>query len=413
MSDSKTIAALEIGTGKMQVFIGEIVDGKTLNFIGSGQAATEGVKKADIIDVRRAAAQAQAAIVMAERSTGASIKSVCLGISGTHIKGFRNIGSASVSGADAIVREEDVERAKDDARSKILTEGKSYIHRICCGYYVDDEFTLSPVGKTASRIDAEYWMMYGDSDKLSDAIHVVQSFGLEVEYLVFSALASAIAVTNAEQKNNGVLVVDIGCGTSDYVLYKHGRPMQAGVIPIGGDHITNDLSYGIRLSRANSERIKRHCGKATITEDEKSEKFRSFRDIIRHCFQDIAVLTVFKQIGDKKISMDAINKVIRARLEELFLLLRDELNDFMGNDSIKEVVLTGGTSNLIGICELASAVLGIPCSQGKFDSSVRPNLRHQEFATALGLLEYAREQEANKQSSNSSIFDTFAKIFKR
>ncbi len=398
MSDSKTIAALEIGTGKMQVFIGEIVDGKTLNFIGSGQAATEGVKKADIIDVRRAAAQAQAAIVMAERSTGASIKSVCLGISGTHIKGFRNIGSASVSGADAIVREEDVERAKDDARSKILTEGKSYIHRICCGYYVDDEFTLSPVGKTASRIDAEYWMMYGDSDKLADAIHVVQSFGLEVEYLVFSALASAIAVTNAEQKNNGVLVVDIGCGTSDYVLYKHGRPMQAGVIPIGGDHITNDLSYGIRLSRANSERIKRHCGKATITEDEKSEKFWSFGD---------------KQIGDKKISMDAINKVIRARLEELFLLLRDELNDFMGNDSIKEVVLTGGTSNLIGICELASAVLGIPCSQGKFDSSVRPNLRHQEFATALGLLEYAREQEANKQSSNSSIFDTFAKFFKR
>ena len=174
--------------------------------------------------------------------------------------------------------------------------------------------------------------------------------------------------------------------------------MQAGVIPIGGDHITNDLSYGIRLSRANSERIKRHCGKATITEDEKSEKFWSFGD---------------KQIGDKKISMDAINKVIRARLEELFLLLRDELNDFMGNDSIKEVVLTGGTSNLIGICELASAVLGIPCSQGKFDSSVRPNLRHQEFATALGLLEYAREQEANKQSSNSSIFDTFAKFFKR
>ena len=88
MSDSKTIAALEIGTGKMQVFIGEIIDGKTLNFIGSGQATTEGVKKADIIDVRRAAAQAQAAIVMAERSTGASIKSVCLGISGTHIKGF-------------------------------------------------------------------------------------------------------------------------------------------------------------------------------------------------------------------------------------------------------------------------------------------------------------------------------------
>ncbi|MFR6031859.1 MAG: cell division FtsA domain-containing protein [Bacilli bacterium] len=184
--------------------------------------------------------------------------------------------------------------------------------------------------------------------------------------------------------------------TSDYVLYKHGRPMQAGVIPIGGDHITNDLSYGIRLSRANSERIKRHCGKATITEDEKSEKFWSFGD---------------KQIGDKKISMDAINKVIRARLEELFLLLRDELNDFMGNDSIKEVVLTGGTSNLIGICELASAVLGIPCSQGKFDSSVRPNLRHQEFATALGLLEYrVRGSEVSPILPSSTHSQNFQKM---
>ena len=112
MSDSKTITALEIGTGKMQVFIGEVVDDKLLNFIGSGQAATEGVKKADIVDIRRAASQAQAAIVMAERSASAQIKSVCLGISGTHIKGFRNVGSANVSGADGVVRREDVERAK-------------------------------------------------------------------------------------------------------------------------------------------------------------------------------------------------------------------------------------------------------------------------------------------------------------
>lgn len=119
MSDSKTITALEIGTGKMQVFIGEVVDDKLLNFIGSGQAATEGVKKADIVDIRRAASQAQAAIVMAERSASAQIKSVCLGISGTHIKGFRNVGSANVSGADGVVRREDVERAKEDARTNL------------------------------------------------------------------------------------------------------------------------------------------------------------------------------------------------------------------------------------------------------------------------------------------------------
>ena len=311
MSDSKTIAALEIGTGKMQVFIGEIVDNKMLNLVGVGQAATDGVKKADIIDVKKAAEQAQAAIVMAESSCSVHIKSVCLGISGTHIQGFRNIGSANVAGSDGIVRKSDVDRAKDDARSKTLPEGRSYIHRICCGFYLDDErFTTDPIGEKASRIVAEYWMIHGDSEKIRAAMHVVQSFGLEVEYLVFSGLASAITVTSPAQKENGVLVVDIGCGTSDYAFYKNGLPVQAGVIPVGGDHITNDLSFGIRLSRKNSERIKTRFGKAIITKDECDIKFWSQGD---------------KQIGDRKIPLEAINKVIRARLEELFLLLRQDM----------------------------------------------------------------------------------------
>ena len=399
MSDSKTIAALEIGTGKMQVFIGEIVDNKMLNLVGVGQAATDGVKKADIIDVKKAAEQAQAAIVMAERSCSVPIKSVCLGISGTHIQGFRNIGSANVAGSDGIVRKSDVDRAKDDARSKTLPEGRSYIHRICCGFYLDDErFTTDPIGEKASRIVAEYWMIHGDSEKIRAAMHVVQSFGLEVEYLVFSGLASAITVTSPAQKENGVLVVDIGCGTSDYAFYKNGLPVQAGVIPVGGDHITNDLSFGIRLSRKNSERIKTRFGKAIITKDECDIKFWSQGD---------------KQIGDRKIPLEAINKVIRARLEELFLLLRQDMIDHFSEGSVNEVVLTGGTSKLNGICELAEAVLERPCSLGKFPPSVAENLRHQEFATALGLLEYARMKEMNGgREKGSSITEKIAKIFK-
>ncbi len=398
MSESKTIAALEIGTGKMQVFIGEIVDNKMLNLVGVGQAATDGVKKADIIDVKKAAEQAQAAIVMAERSCSVPIKSVCLGISGTHIQGFRNIGSASVAGSDGIVRKSDVERAKEDAKSKTLPEGRSYIHRICCGFYLDDDrFSADPVGERASRIVAEYWMVHGDSDKIRAAMHVVQSFGLEVEYLVFSGLASAMAVTSAAQKENGVLVVDIGCGTSDYAFYKNGLPVQVGVIPVGGDHITNDLSFGIRLSRKNSERIKTRFGKAVITKDERDTKFWSLGD---------------KQIGDRKIPLEAINKVIRARLEELFLLLRQDMIEHFAEGAVNEVVLTGGTSKLAGICELAEAVLERPCSLGKFDASVAENLRHQEFATALGLLEYARMKETKADRRGESFADKLAKIFK-
>ena len=375
MSDSKTIAALEIGTGKMQVFIGEIVDNKMLNLVGVGQAATDGVKKADIIDVKKAAEQAQAAIVMAERSCSVPIKSVCLGISGTHIQGFRNIGSANVAGSDGIVRKSDVDRAKDDARSKTLPEGRSYIHRICCGFYLDDErFTTDPIGEKASRIVAEYWMIHGDSEKIRAAMHVVQSFGLEVEYLVFSGLASAITVTSPAQKENGVLVVDIGCGTSDYAFYKNGLPVQAGVIPVGGDHITNDLSFGIRLSRKNSERIKTRFGKAIITKDECDIKFWSQGD---------------KQIGDRKIPLEAINKVIRARLEELFLLLRQDMIEHFSDGSVKEVVLTGGTSKLNGICELAEAVLNAHAPSG--------NSRQTSLKTCATKSSQRRSDSSNMQ----------------
>ncbi len=396
MSDSKTIAALEIGTGKMQVFLGEIIDGKIMNFVGSGQATSDGIKKADIIDLYKAAAQAQAAIIAAERSTGTSIKGVCLGISGTHIKGFRNVGSANVAGADGIVRREDVERAKNDAKSKSLAEGRTYIHKICCGYHLDGQYCTDPIGRKAEHIDAEYWLVHGDTAKLSDDIHIVQSFGLNVEHMVFSGIASALAVTNAEQKNAGVLVVDIGCGTSDYAYFNKGRIFQTGVVPIGGDHITNDLSFGLRLSRKNSERVKIHCGKAVISEDEKSQKFWSLGD---------------RQIGDKKIPMAAINAIIRTRLEELFLILREEVEEFLGEGGIRELVLTGGTSNLDGICELASAVLEIPCSKGKFDSSVRPNLRYQEFSTALGLLEYARNERERDSKKKSGPLGLLGGLF--
>ena len=195
-----------------------------------------------------------------------------------------------------------------------------------------------------------------------------------------------------------MLVVDIGCGTSDYAFYKNGLPVQAGVIPVGGDHITNDLSFGIRLSRKNSERIKTRFGKAIITKDECDIKFWSQGD---------------KQIGDRKIPLEAINKVIRARLEELFLLLRQDMIEYFSDGSVKEIVLTGGTSKLNGICELAEAVLERPCSLGKFAPNVAENLRHQEFATALGLLEYARMKEMNGgREKGSSITENIAKIFK-
>ncbi len=396
MSDSKTIAALEVGTGKMQVFLGEIVNGKTTNFVGSGQAASDGVKKADIIDLYKAATCAQSAIAAAEGSTGAQISSLCLGISGTHIKGFRSVGSANVAGADGVVRRADVERAKTDAKSKALAEGRTYIHKICCGFHLDGKYCSDPLGKKAERIDAEYWLVHGDTAKLSDAIHIVQSFGVKVEYMLFSGIASALAVTDERQRNSGVLVADIGCGTCDYAYLNYGRIFKTGVVPVGGDHITNDLSFGLQLSRKNSEKIKTKYARAVADPGEEDAEVWTLGD---------------GQIGDRKISTGAVNTVVGARLEELFLILKEEVGEFLAENKIGELVLTGGTSNLDGICELASSVLGIPCAKGKFGDSVHPDLRYQEYATALGLLEYAKNEKI-KAAKKRGVLGFLRELFK-
>ena len=389
MNDSKMVAALEIGTSKMQVFVGEIVDSESLSIIGMGQKPSAGVKKGDIVDLKKASQLAQEAILDAEKNTSIKTKSIYVGISGSQIKGMRTMGYANVRSANNIVTQEDVDRACEDAKSKTLPENRAFIHFICCGYYIDGVYCQDPVGKRARRIDAEFWLVHDDCDAIANTVHIVRSFGMEVDDIVLSAIASARMVTSMQQRKEGVLVIDIGCGTTDYAMYKNSRIVIAGTIPVGGDHITNDLAHGLRLYNKNAELLKCKIGKAVISEDEKSEFIWTKGD---------------QQIGDRKISLNSMNIIIRTRLEELFLILRDELGEVF-DSTIQSVVITGGTSRLTGITELAEGVLGVKCTTGKFNSWVKHSLCHPEFATSLGLLDYALENEIrNASDSGEGLF---------
>ncbi len=392
MGESKTILALDIGTSKMQAFVGELVDSSRINVVGMGQSASRGVKKGDIIDLRAAAESAQVAIVNAEKAASVKLDTVCLGISGGHIKGFRNLGSANVSGSDSIVRKSDLDRAKDDAKTKTPADGRSYIHMISCGYRLDEnqEFVKNPVGRKASRVYADFWMLHGDSEKIREAIQIVESLNLNVDNIAFSGIASGRMTTSPEQRENGVLAVDIGCGTTDYVFYKHGKALQAGVIPVAGEHLTNDLSFGLRISRKNAERIKKYKGKAVLSEEERKTEIW---------------LTGDKQIGDRRIPMEAINKIISLRLEELFSILRSDLSEYFDEKCVKEIVLTGGTSKLKGICEFANYVLGVPCYPATFDNSVNKELKYPEYATALGLLNFESAEIAKESKEKKGFFN--------
>lgn len=393
MSASETVLALEIGTSKMQVFVGEIVDSSRLNIVSMGMSTSSGVSKGDIVDISKAADLAQKAIVSAEKQASSRSNSVYLAISGSHISGERSIGTANVSGADGIVREQDIARAKENAKILTPPAGRSYIHMICCGYYLDDEYCDSPLGMQGSKLEAEYWLMHGEDEKMASAMHVVESFGMDVRQLVHSALASALVTSTKKQRDEGVLLLDIGAGATDYALFRGGRTLQAGTVPVGGNHVTNDISFGLQASWGDSEKLKKACGKVALTEDERQSEIWIRGD---------------KSIGDKPIMMSSLNTIVCARLEELFQVVRDELDDRL--DGIPLVLLTGGVANTDGIELLANAVFGRTCERARFADWLQPSLCNHEYATSIGLLRRALADSQGESAKPSAGW--FSKFFK-
>ncbi len=397
MSESQTVAVLEWGTSKIKVLIAELVDGKKLNIISKSNVDTlMSIKKGDIIDVAKTYGKTRDAIASAESKGSVKIKSVSLAISGTHIKTFRNLGSATISSSDGLVRREDVERAKEDAKRKILENGRCYIQKICCGYYLDGKFCLDPVGRPASKIDAEYLMVHGDNGRIVEMSNIIRSAGLEFDDIILSGIASAIAVTSPRQKMEGVFVADIGAGTTDYACIKNGKVILAGILPVGGNHITNDIAVGLRVAARTAESVKVKCGKLSPDEEEKSKVYWAIGD---------------KQIGDKKILGDSINKIVLARVCEILEILCEEAAELLADNAIGEIVLTGGAANTDGICDLAAKIFARPCSKGRFPSELPPHLRVQSWATPIGVLEHVRMREQKKSVQKSGLFGTLKNMF--
>lgn len=383
MNDSEIILALELGTSKVQAFIGEITDASKPNILSFGTVSSAGVFKGDILNEKKIANAAAHAISKAENMAKAQAQAAYISISGTHIKGLRNIGSANISGANGQVTQDDIERAKKDAISKSTENKRSYIQRICCGYYVDGEFHDNPIDKQGSILEAEYWLVDGCNERISSLMSVVSACGLELKEITHAALASSYAVTNPKQRKGGVLVIDIGGGTSDYALFKNGRAVQIGTIPVGGNHLTNDIAMGLHLSAETANNIKIKYGKVVLSQEERAMEIWSSGD---------------KTIGDKPFYYDSLNKIICARLEELFEILRDELAYFLEEKSVPFAVITGGVSQTKGIEIIAADVLGVPAEIAKFADWVKADVCRPEFSTALGIL-YQTLLEAKKNSA--------------
>jgi cell division protein FtsA len=257
------------------------------------------------------------------------------------------------------------------------------VHNIRRPFRVDGRLIPgSPENLVGQKLEVGYWTVHGQEQRLADNIHVIRGFNLEVRELVLSSLASGHMITTAEERQHGVLAIDIGAGTTDFVLYRDGVPHTTGVVPVGGTHLTNDLCIGLRLTEGQAEKLKLRFGRANVHAKDRAQR---------------VWLDGNFAIGDRQFPLQAIEQITAARAWELLEVVRRKLGAaFSPETCAAGVVLTGGTAKLAGIAEAAAKVFGVSAHLGEAPGWVSENLRDPGFHTALGLLYYGVSSQAER-----------------
>lgn len=386
---SRIVGAVEIGTSKVSVLVGEIA-GSSLNVIGLGEFPSRGVVKGVVVDARAAGEATHRAIVAAEQSAGVRLQQAYLAQSGSHIDGFYHEASVNVSGLEGRVNQYDIDTVYSLAKSKALPPGRCVVHFLRRPYYLDNTLSPSPEDIRGSRLSVGVWHVHGDQNRIADGVHIIRNFNLPLTELVLSALSGGNILTTPEERQHGVLVIDIGAGTTDYAYYRHGRAYLAGVVPVGGAHLTNDLSLGLRITEGQAEKMKTLYGRATIAAKDRSE---------------VVWLNGDMGIGDRRFPRMTLEQITTARVTEILEVVRKKLGTlYTPEETLAGVVLTGGTAALPGIEDAAARVFGVTARIGTPRIEVAEKLRHPTLSTALGLLYQGFTQQLENEATTPRTF---------
>jgi cell division protein FtsA len=399
---SKTtfIGAVEIGTSKVTALVGEYT-GREVVIIGFGECPARGVIKGSVVDYRAATESTHAALEIAERDANERIDHVFLAQTGGHLDGFYNEATLNVKAADNMIEADDIHKVCELAKSKELPLGRMVVHNIRRPFRVDGRLVpTSPEHLVGQKLEVGYWTVHGQEQRLADNIHVIRGFNLEVRELVLSSLASGHMVTGMEERQNGILAIDIGAGTTDYVLYRNGVPHTTGVVAVGGAHFTNDLTIGLRLSEEKAEKLKLRFGRAMVQARDRNEQ---------------VWLDGNFSIGDRQFPRQTIETITAARARELLEVVRKRLGQaFAPETCAAGVVLTGAAAKLPALAECAAQVFGVPARLGEAPAWVNENLRDPGFHTALGTLYYgvsSLSERANTARRKGGFLRNVSRLF--
>lgn len=385
MAKSNYYVGLEIGTSKICVVVGDARSDGSIKILGVGQAPARGVRKGEIVDMETTQTCLQDAIIRAEDRSDVMISKVWLAITGPHIQSCNNPGVLRIPDDQSEITQEDLEEVKEQASSVAIPADHIFLHRIVRHYYVDgQERVLNPVGMLGKRLEADYHIVHGIRNRVQNTIRGLRDFPLQVEDVCFSPIAAAQVVLDREAREQGALLMDIGGGTTDYVLYTDGAIAASGSVGVGGDHISNDISIVFKIPLSRAEKLKCEHGSALPADP-----------------SDPAVtLEGDATLPSQTVDREMLNDIIRARMGETLELVKKRV--LAAGASLDRVAagiyLTGGTSQMKGLDMLVEEVFGIPVRRSSFTpmTGLTSNFENPQYATPIGLIRYAQKVEAER-----------------
>ncbi|AGK52992.1 MAG: cell division protein FtsA [Bacillus sp. (in: firmicutes)] len=389
MNSNEIYVSLDIGTSSVKVIIGEMVN-DSLNIIGVGNVKSEGLRKGSIVDIDDTVRSIKRAIEQAERMIGMDIRQVIVGVTGNHVSLQPCHGVVAVSSENREISDEDVARVIDAAQVVSIPPEKEIIDVIPKQFIVDglDEIT-DPRGMIGVRLEMEGTIITGSKTILHNTLRCVERAGLDILDITLQPLAAGSFALSKDEKSLGVALVDIGGGSTTIAVFENGYLQATSVLPVGGDHVTKDISVGLRTSTEDAEKIKIKYGHAFY--DHASE-------------EEVFSIPTIGSDQHQQFNQLELSDIIEARMEETYDLIQAELIRLGYSDLPGGIVLTGGVANMQGVLELAQIV---------FQNRVRMaipdyiGVREPQYATSVGLIQFAYKNSKLKgrQHDHSQVHE--------
>lgn len=402
MKKPTTYSAIDIGTSKVTTVIATLGDEeKALRIVGVSSVVSKGLRKSQIVDIEDAIDAATESVEMAERMAGFSIKSASVSVSGLHIESQNSKGLVAVASPDTEIDHSDVLRVIEAARAIPLADSREIIHVVPRDFLVDNQEGIKdPVGMSGVRLEAEAHIITGSSVNLKNLARIMSEVGLDNEGATFAGLASAEAVLTDTEKELGVVLLDIGGGTTSMEVYVEGALTHSAVIPVGAKNITSDIAIGLRVSLDVAEAIKRN-----LSPEGHSKVLDPKNVIAKKQADEIDLHKLGIEEAPKKISRKAVVEgIVRPRLNEIFELVKSELiKGGVAGKTPAGLVLTGGGSLTYMLGDAARRVLGFQSRIAVPTSLVGlvDEIKTPEFSTVVGLLKIASRGEGKRQGGSS------------